>query len=587
MADNNQEKITDLNGDGRYFVPSSKIKVFPCAWRNADYDLESRINTEHNFTNLTGVNSTRSYIAYPAESSELTNKIVFYLSGYRFEITDLTGLPTDAFANIKFRDLTLGNNETTPVLDNLYTSMETNLDCSKDGDTTPNALKFFCGLCLTSGRAADGMSDNIHLTGTDGTIFGNSYLPEVEHGGGKKAIQICSNAHANGDDSIVIGSGSTIEQNGESSIIIGCGSSVSQENTLVLGNNIRAIKANQVILGNGGTIEKEINDDVAIVSNGDTIIGIKDNNTTIDSTNTYIKANGDNKITVEPSGIILNAGTEIKGLLSVNYNTEDYFVATCKEEKTADGETTQYVNIKVDASADFNKNVNINNSALCVAYGNNAEIKLDKTINFTTDIKDDKIINVTNGDLILNINEIDNNNKKTAVYIKEQVNSAFEYLVNINDLVKINNTVTTINTNINLGSNKTIDAGGSTINKMGTIIFGNNATELANAAMYIDTNNNEIKATTFWATSDRRAKENISEYKSQKSILDLPVYKYDYINGPKNQIGCMAQDLREICPEMVHEETNGMLSVDNSKVVYLLLNEVKKLRNELSKLKAK
>lgn len=97
----------------------------------------------------------------------------------------------------------------------------------------------------------------------------------------------------------------------------------------------------------------------------------------------------------------------------------------------------------------------------------------------------------------------------------------------------------------------------------------------------------EVQARSFYATSDRRLKEHLKEYHAEKSILDLPVYKYDFIDGSKNNIGCLAQDLREICPEIVNEGSDGYLSINESKIVYLLLDEVKKLRKEVDELKSK
>lgn len=99
--------------------------------------------------------------------------------------------------------------------------------------------------------------------------------------------------------------------------------------------------------------------------------------------------------------------------------------------------------------------------------------------------------------------------------------------------------------------------------------------------------NAQVTANSFYATSDKRLKENITSYKCNKSILDLDVKKYDYINGNKNQIGCLAQDLQEICPELVTEDQNGYLAVNDSKVVYLLLNEVKELKAKLNELERK
>ena len=94
-----------------------------------------------------------------------------------------------------------------------------------------------------------------------------------------------------------------------------------------------------------------------------------------------------------------------------------------------------------------------------------------------------------------------------------------------------------------------------------------------------------MTAGSFYAKSDARLKENFKALEIEKSILNLPTYKFDFINGSKNQIGCKAQDLQEICPEIVSEGEDGYLSINESKIVYLLLEEVKKLRNEIDELK--
>ena len=94
-----------------------------------------------------------------------------------------------------------------------------------------------------------------------------------------------------------------------------------------------------------------------------------------------------------------------------------------------------------------------------------------------------------------------------------------------------------------------------------------------------------VEATSYNATSDVRKKKNIIDYSPEKSILDLPIKKFDFIDGPKNQIGCIAQDLQEICPEIVTEDDDGYLSIQENKLVYLLLDEVKKLRKEVDDLK--
>ena len=90
-----------------------------------------------------------------------------------------------------------------------------------------------------------------------------------------------------------------------------------------------------------------------------------------------------------------------------------------------------------------------------------------------------------------------------------------------------------------------------------------------------------ITAAAFQASSDARLKTNITPYENKKSILDLPVYKFDFIDGPKEQIGCLAQELQEICPELVQEKEDGYLSINENKLVYLLLEEVKRLNKKL------
>jgi hypothetical protein len=96
-----------------------------------------------------------------------------------------------------------------------------------------------------------------------------------------------------------------------------------------------------------------------------------------------------------------------------------------------------------------------------------------------------------------------------------------------------------------------------------------------------------VTADTFAATSDKRLKENITPYSNEKSILDLPIYKYNFIDDKtkKEHIGCLAQDLQEICPGIVVEGKDGYLAIEESKIVYLLLEEVKKLKKELDVLK--
>ena len=114
-----------------------------------------------------------------------------------------------------------------------------------------------------------------------------------------------------------------------------------------------------------------------------------------------------------------------------------------------------------------------------------------------------------------------------------------------------------------------------------TIVLGTKTSLTTDGTISLDGAGGIVKATTFYATSDKRLKENITPYTCKKSILDLPVYEFDYTKTKQHTIGCLAQDLKEICPEIVNENDDGYLSINESKLVYLLLEEVKQLKKRL------
>ena len=96
--------------------------------------------------------------------------------------------------------------------------------------------------------------------------------------------------------------------------------------------------------------------------------------------------------------------------------------------------------------------------------------------------------------------------------------------------------------------------------------------------------NGALTASSFNAGSDIRLKENFRPF-VHNDIFDLPLYKFDYINGLKDRVGCIAQDLQKICPEIVHENEDGYLMIEESKIVYLLLDKMKEMQKEIDELK--
>lgn len=103
------------------------------------------------------------------------------------------------------------------------------------------------------------------------------------------------------------------------------------------------------------------------------------------------------------------------------------------------------------------------------------------------------------------------------------------------------------------------------------------------SSVYVE--NGGFYASNIYASSDRRLKENIKPFEYKKSILDLPIVTFDYKEGSKNNLGCIAQDLQELYPELVNKGEDGFLHIQESKLVYLLMEEVKELKKKVNELK--
>ena len=95
-----------------------------------------------------------------------------------------------------------------------------------------------------------------------------------------------------------------------------------------------------------------------------------------------------------------------------------------------------------------------------------------------------------------------------------------------------------------------------------------------------------FNATDYNTVSDARKKCNVEPYQFTGSIVDLPINRFEYINDATHtkHIGCLAQDLQKICPELVTSDAEGMLSIQESKLVYMLIQEVKELKERIEML---
>jgi hypothetical protein len=90
--------------------------------------------------------------------------------------------------------------------------------------------------------------------------------------------------------------------------------------------------------------------------------------------------------------------------------------------------------------------------------------------------------------------------------------------------------------------------------------------------------------------SDRRIKENINYIaKGLDKVLNLKPAKFDYINGTKNNIGWIAQDIQEVIPEAVTvlSETNDQLTLKSDFIIPYLVKAIQEQQSQIEELKLK
>jgi hypothetical protein len=134
-----------------------------------------------------------------------------------------------------------------------------------------------------------------------------------------------------------------------------------------------------------------------------------------------------------------------------------------------------------------------------------------------------------------------------------------------------------VNYEIVLGVNSSVGKGGYTgfINPNGGGVYqGNNSSS--------------------WSTtSDRRLKKNITdntegldkvvqirvrnfEYRLPEEVTELP--EHTVVNKEGVQLGVIAQELQEICPDCIKTETTGVISVDSDNIFWHMVNAIKDLK---------
>ena len=260
------------------------------------------------------------------------------------------------------------------------------------------------------------------------------------------------------------------------------------------------------------------------------------------------------------SATTIGGATTISGVTSITNDT-DYAAAA--------GETPLAAALKVTGGMHVGKKLNVATDA---TIGGTLTATGDTTLQGKVEIEDE---------LTLNTNLFVDGN----LHLKG-TSSAFELFDGDNSVVTISKTEailpeTNVKGNLELDGKLTADDATSE-HQIGSIkITGGEIEDVATL-----TASGTITASVFNATSDLRKKTNIKEYKCEKSILDLPIKSFEYINDEShtNYIGCIAQDLQEICPELVNKDADGFLSIQETKLIYLLLQEVRELKEKVTKL---
>jgi len=82
--------------------------------------------------------------------------------------------------------------------------------------------------------------------------------------------------------------------------------------------------------------------------------------------------------------------------------------------------------------------------------------------------------------------------------------------------------------------------------------------------------------------SDERLKENVNRIDSGLDIIeDLSPVTFDYIEGEKQQAGFVAQEVRDVLPDIVTEGPDGYLGMKTSSIIPYLVKAVQDQQGQL------
>ena len=111
----------------------------------------------------------------------------------------------------------------------------------------------------------------------------------------------------------------------------------------------------------------------------------------------------------------------------------------------------------------------------------------------------------------------------------------------------------------------------------------------ATQAGWVQTYNSAgMLANAFQIVSDVRLKDNVVDSKyGLATVLQLRSVEYDKKADGKHDVGLIAQEVEQVIPEFIHEDAEGMKSVNYPQMVSVLIKAVQELSAEVNALKAK
>ena len=160
--------------------------------------------------------------------------------------------------------------------------------------------------------------------------------------------------------------------------------------------------------------------------------------------------------------------------------------------------------------------------------------------------------------------------------------------------------------NILIGYQATVGGGNTDSNEIVITTRGNAVSGKGSNTGYIDANGGGVyqgNNSSAWSiTSDQRLKKNIVdnnvgldkviqiqvrnfEYRTEDEVTDLP--KNQAIKKQGVQLGVIAQELQQVLPDCVKQESTGVLAVDSTDIMYHMINAIKELNAEIQALKSK